>query len=170
MRSSFSLVLLLSLATGCGGESNRPSVPDSTRQPPTALDSAATDSAGASTADEPWTADELLAPATLAAQLRGSGPQPVVFDMGPAGTIKGAQPIGPAQEEASLAKLRAALVGLPKNQPVVVYCGCCPFEPCPNIRPAFRTLKDAGFANARLLNLPHNLKADWIDPGYPMAK
>lgn len=90
--------------------------------------------------------------------------------MGPSGLIKGATEIGPAQEEESLKKLRAALANVPKDQMVVVYCGCCPFEPCPNIRPAFRTLKEAGFANARLLNMPHNLKADWIDQGYPMAE
>lgn len=118
---------------------------------------------------EPWTAADLLPPAELARQLTGPGPAPVVFDMGPAGTIKGARPIGPAQEAESLTKLRAALAGLPKDQPVVVYCGCCPFEPCPNIRPAFQTLKDGGFTKAKLLNLPQNLKADWIDKGYPMA-
>lgn len=169
MRYPLFLILLLSLAAGCGnagppsgGAADRPGIPGSARVPR----AAAADSA---TTGEPWTADELLAPAALAAQITGPGPTPVVFDMGPAGTIKGARPIGPAQEEASLAKLRAALVGLPKDQPVVVYCGCCPFEPCPNIRPAFETLKKAGFTNARLLNLPHNLKADWIDAGYPMA-
>jgi thiosulfate/3-mercaptopyruvate sulfurtransferase len=122
------------------------------------------------TADEPWAPNELLAPAELAAQLAGKGPAPAIFDMGPAGTIKGAQKIGPAQEEESLQKLKAALAGLPKDQPVVVYCGCCPFEPCPNIRPAFKLLKAEGFTQPRLLNLAHNLKADWIDPGYPMAE
>ncbi len=124
----------------------------------------------ANTSGEPWATSDLLAPAALAAQLRGAGPVPVVFDMGPSGTIQGAQRIGPAQEEASLTKLRAALRGLPKDQPVVVYCGCCPFDPCPNIRPAFQLLKDEGFTQAKLLNLPHNLKADWIDAGYPMAR
>ncbi len=124
----------------------------------------------ASASGEPWQASELLAPAALAAQLNGKGPAPAIFDMGPAGTIKGARKIGPAQEEASLVKLKAALVGLPKDQPVVVYCGCCPFEPCPNIRPAFRLLKAEGFTQPRLLNLAHNLKADWIDAGYPMEK
>jgi hypothetical protein len=51
---------------------------------------------------------------------------------------------------------------------VVIYCGCCPFAKCPNVRPAFSTLLGMGFKNPRLLNLSHNLKADWIDKGYPL--
>ncbi len=117
----------------------------------------------------PWAPDELLAPAELATRLAQPGPAPAIFDMGPAGTIKGARRIGPAEDAANLTQLRAALAGLPKQELVVVYCGCCPFEPCPNIRPAFRLLKEEGFTQARLLNLPENLKTDWIDRGYPMA-
>ncbi|MBC7449306.1 MAG: rhodanese-like domain-containing protein [Hymenobacteraceae bacterium] len=153
------LSAFLLLPAGCTNPADK--APTTVTAPPPTAASAAP--------GEPWTAAELLAPAALAAQLRGPGPAPVVFDMGPAGTIKGARPIGPAQEEASLVKLRTALAGLPKDQPVVVYCGCCPFAPCPNIRPAFRLLLAEGFTQARLLNLPHNLKADWIDAGYPMA-
>ncbi len=165
---SFLLLLLVLSVAGCdnaakapAADSGLPRIPGSAHAP----DSTELEAAG----NEPWRADELLAPAALAAQLRGSGPAPMVFDMGPSGTIKGARPIGPAQETASLVKLRAALAGLPRTQPVVVYCGCCPFEPCPNLRSAFSTVKEAGFKNVKLLNLPHNLKADWIDAGYPMA-
>lgn len=163
MRTFYLLSVLICLVAGSctseAGDAKKPTSPAATSAEANA--SAAT--------GEPWTAADLLAPAALAAHIRGSGPAPVVFDIGPAGTIKGARQIGPAQEEANLTKLRAALAGLPRDQPVVVYCGCCPFEPCPNIRPAFRLLKAEGFTQAKLLNLPQNLKADWIDPGYPMA-
>jgi thiosulfate/3-mercaptopyruvate sulfurtransferase len=127
------------------------------------------DAAIEATTGEPWKQSDLLEPADLAYQLADPAKAPVVFDLGPAGTIKGAQKIGPAQEPENIAKLRTALAGLSKDQPVVVYCGCCPFEPCPNIRPAFRAVKQAGFTHVKLLNLKENLKADWIDHGYPMA-
>jgi hypothetical protein len=52
---------------------------------------------------------------------------------------------------------------------VIIYCGCCPFDKCPNIRPAFAALKEMGFKNARLLDLPKNIKADWLDKNYPAA-
>ena len=56
---------------------------------------------------------------------------------------------------------------LPKNKRVVIYCGCCPFEHCPNVRPAIQLLKQMKFTNYRLLDLPKNIKIDWIDKGYP---
>jgi hypothetical protein len=36
------------------------------------------------------------------------------------------------------------------------------------VRPAFKLLNDLQFTNAKLLDLSHNLKADWIDKGYPV--
>ncbi len=165
----FLLLGIAALSVGCGGKKSdsvtveRPPIAGSSLAVPTAT------SLEDSLTHEPWSTGELLAPSTLAAQLAKGGAPPVVFDMGSAGTIKGARKIGPAQETESLTKLLEAAAELPKNERVVVYCGCCPFAPCPNIRPAVRTLKEAGFTNVRLLNLPNNLKADWIDAGYPMA-
>ncbi|HCS20823.1 MAG TPA: hypothetical protein DIW47_09730 [Bacteroidetes bacterium] len=55
-----------------------------------------------------------------------------------------------------------------RDAEIIIYCGCCPFSDCPNIRPAFEVLNELKFTNPKLLNLPKNLKADWIDKGYPM--
>ncbi len=120
---------------------------------------------------DPWTTAQLLAPATLAARLADTKtqPAPVVFDIGPAGRIQGAVEIGPTQDDINLAGLAAKLSELPKTAEVVVYCGCCPFGDCPNIRPAMTLLATKGFEKRQLLNLPKNLKVDWIEPGYPMA-
>ncbi len=75
------------------------------------------------------------------------------------------------KDSINLLKWKNELQKLPRNTDIVIYCGCCPFEHCPNIRPAFKLLNDMGFTNQKLLNLSHNLKADWIDKGYPiMAK
>ena len=52
---------------------------------------------------------------------------------------------------------------------IVIYCGCCPFEHCPNIRPAFNLLNEMGFTNQKLLSLQKNIKADCIDKGYPVS-
>ena len=110
-----------------------------------------------------------MAPSELAAMLNsGKTADVYIFDIGPSGKIKNAIATGPTQEEENLALLKEKLTTIPKGAEVIVYCGCCPFEHCPNIRPAFRLLNDMKFTNARLLNLPKNLKADWIDKGYPM--
>jgi hypothetical protein len=58
----------------------------------------------------------------------------------------------------------------PRVANVVLYCGCCPLERCPNLKPAFLTLRDAGFTNLRVLLLPHDFNTDWIEKGYAVEK
>lgn len=119
---------------------------------------------------DPWQASDLMQPADMAAALKlPESRRPVLIDVGPAGQIQGALKAGPAHEAEGMAKLKALLAHIPRSREVVVYCGCCPFTKCPNIRPAFRTLVAMGFQHPRLLNLSHNLKADWIDKGYPLV-
>ena len=60
---------------------------------------------------------------------------------------------------------RAILNKLDKNTEIVLVCGCCPFEHCPNIRPSFELMTEMKFTNQKLLNLSHNLKVDWINKG-----
>jgi len=119
---------------------------------------------------EPWTGAQLMQPSELATALQGRAvARPVVIDVGPAGQIKGALVAGPAHEADGMETLRKLLDSIPRDREVVIYCGCCPFAKCPNVRPAFKTLLNMGFKRPRLLNLSHNLKADWIDKGYPLA-
>ncbi len=119
---------------------------------------------------DPWSKAQLMPAAELARQIDNDAPNLAVFDIGPSGTIKNAVAIGPAQEQENMKALKNKLAELPKNTNVVIYCGCCPFAHCPNIRPAFTLAENMGFASVRLLNLPKNLKVDWIDKGYPMKK
>lgn len=119
----------------------------------------------------PWTPDELMQPQQLAEKINSNAAdKPVIFNMGPSGNIKGAIEIGPAEEEPNMQKLQTELSKLTTDKPVVVYCGCCPYKRCPNVRPAFALLKDMNFVNGKLLDLPENLKTDWINKSYPMAE
>ena len=118
---------------------------------------------------EPWQPEQLMEPALLAKKLASTEKHPIIFNIGPSGIIKEAIDIGPGQEKANIEKLKKELVKLDKSSEVVVYCGCCPFKNCPNIRPAFEVLNSAGLKNSFLLNLPKNLRVDWIAKGYPMA-
>lgn len=119
---------------------------------------------------EPWTQEQLMPPAELAKAISGGKAANIhIFDIGPAGEIKGAVHIGEGRDPANIGKLRTELEKLPKDAQVVIYCGCCPFKNCPNVRPAFTLMNEMGFTNQRLLDLSENLKVDWIDKGYPMA-
>jgi hypothetical protein len=40
-------------------------------------------------------------------------------------------------------------------------------EKCPNIRPAYRALKELGFTRVRVLNIPTNMHTDWYTKNYP---
>jgi len=118
--------------------------------------------------NEPWNSSQLMEPAILAEQIGKNEKLPVIYNIGPSGKIKTSIYIGPAGEEVNLQKLKTDLAERDRNETIVIYCGCCPFKDCPNIRPAFSLLKNMGFRNPLLLNLPDNLKTDWIDKGYPM--
>jgi hypothetical protein len=117
---------------------------------------------------DPWTKDQIMEPAALAAIIKDTtARQPTIICVGPGAIIRHSIDAGPARDNANLQKLRQQLEKLPKDATVVIYCGCCPFDRCPNIRPAFRLLKEMKFTHARLLNLATNIKVDWIDKGYP---
>jgi len=118
---------------------------------------------------EPWTQDQLMPPETLAAIINDSATvKPLIISIGPVGLIKGAIKVGPVHEKENLTELKELLSKEDKKRNIIIYCGCCPFQSCPNIRPAFSLLNSMKFTNHKLLNLPHNLKVDWIDHGYPM--
>lgn len=118
---------------------------------------------------EPWKPAQLMAPADLAKSISTNGAKgQYIYCVGPGAVIKGSIDIGPAKEKANLDKFRQTLSKLPKDATVIIYCGCCPFVHCPNIRPAFTLLNEMGFTNARLLNLEQNIRVDWIAKGYPV--
>ncbi len=118
---------------------------------------------------EPWTPEQLLSPESLAATLNDpQAKQPIVICIGPAAPIKNSIDMGATKEKENLDKLKKQLKNTPKDAAIVLYCGCCPFAKCPNIRPAFSLLNQMKFENHKLLDIPENIKANWIDQGYPV--
>jgi len=82
--------------------------------------------------------------------------------------IPGAVYAGPGNTPQGLENLKAAVARLPKDREIVIYCGCCPWDHCPNIRPAFALLHDLGYTHVRALYIGTNFKANWMDAGYPV--
>lgn len=117
-----------------------------------------------------WTPEQLMEPTQLAQRLKAGKDVPVLVSVGPGAMIPNSIDVGSVKEKEHFDKLTATLRDLKRDTAVVVYCGCCPFEHCPNVRPAMALLRDMHFTNYKLLNLPHNLKTDWLDKGYPAAK
>ena len=117
-----------------------------------------------------WTEDQLMPPAQLAQRLQSGKNIPVLFSIGPSAVIPHSIDIGMVQEKENLQKLEKQLRSVPKGSTVVVYCGCCPYAHCPNVRPAMALLKKMKFTHYYLLDLPHNIKTDWMDKRYPTGK
>jgi len=100
------------------------------------------------------------------------GPQPAVFQVGPSFLyrskhIPGAVYAGPGSRPEGLELLKSAVEKLPPDREIVIYCGCCPWDKCPNVKPAMELLKSMGFTRVKAMQLPTSFKADWIDQGYP---
>lgn len=119
---------------------------------------------------ENWTSKQLIEPSELAKTIADNKNVPVVISVGPGALIPNSFDAGMASTKDGLDKLKTKLGTLKKDQKIVIYCGCCPFEHCPNVRPAIDALKQMKFTNFYLLNLSHNIKKDWIDQGYPAKK
>jgi thiosulfate/3-mercaptopyruvate sulfurtransferase len=79
--------------------------------------------------------------------------------------IPGAEFFGPSAPPDALANRVAKL---PHSTAIVLYCGCCPWERCPNIAPAFQKLQALGFTNVKVLHIPQNFGQDWAQKGYPV--
>lgn len=84
--------------------------------------------------------------------------------------IPGSEYAGPGSRDAGLDVLRARVAGLPRSRSIVIYCGCCPWDKCPNIAPAWQLLHRMGFRHLRALYIANNFGADWAAKGYPAEK
>jgi thiosulfate/3-mercaptopyruvate sulfurtransferase len=130
----------------------------------------------AARATELWTDAQTVQPAELVKELGAKGKnRPVVVCAGfstlyEGAHVPGAVFHGPASQPEGLADLKKWAEGIPRSSNLVVYCGCCPFAKCPNIRPAFEALRAMGFQHLRVLVLPDNFYKDGYSKGYPVEK
>jgi hypothetical protein len=116
----------------------------------------------------------VVEPKELAIQLKAKDSKPVLLFVGFAVMfrkhIPGSTFIGPTSRAESLSALKAAIARLPHDGEVIIYCGCCPWDMCPNVKPAVELLKQMGFQHVKALMIPTNFARDWIDQGYPVEQ
>ena len=121
-------------------------------------------------------ASRLIQPVELIKVLQSSrGQKPVVIQVGShvlyaQAHIPGSEYIGPASSDSGLQQLRKRVESLPRNRSIVLYCGCCPWSHCPNVKPADDALQALGFTRVKILYIANNFGVDWVDKGYPVAK
>jgi thiosulfate/3-mercaptopyruvate sulfurtransferase len=117
---------------------------------------------------------DLLQPRELVSLMR-SPDKPLVLQVGShtlfqEAHVPGAQYAGPAGQPQGVDLLKQRVSGLKKTQFIVVYCGCCPWQKCPNIRPAYRELKQMGFTHVMAMYIADNFGTNWVQKGYPVAR
>jgi len=121
-------------------------------------------------------APQLMQPEELARTVQSSkSDKPLILQVGfhvlyLQAHIPHAEYVGPTSGAEGLQQLRKRVAALPHSQPIVLYCGCCPWSKCPNVNPAYKELRDMGFTNVRVLYIADNFGKDWVDKGYPVAK
>ena len=137
--------------------------------PPTTTSAAPADA-------DPWSASQTISPADFVKELQAKrDPALKIVYVGvrtlySGAHIPGATFHGPGSSDQGIADLKKFAATLPKDANLVIYCGCCPIERCPNLRPAFSALHEMGFAHLRVLLLPTSFAADWVEKGYPVEK
>jgi hypothetical protein len=104
-----------------------------------------------------------------------AGEKPLLLHVGfkvlyRAGAIPGTRYVGAGSRPEGIAALRREVRDVPRARSIVLYCGCCPWDHCPNMRPAFRALREMGFKNVRALYIEKDLDTDWVNAGFPLEK
>jgi rhodanese-related sulfurtransferase len=117
-----------------------------------------------------------IQPAELVKMLKLPGnQQPVVFQVGSfvmfqQAHIPNAGFAGPGSQTNGSILLKKFAAPLAKNKLIVIYCGCCPWNRCPNVGPSYKYLHDLGYTNVKVLYLANNFGDDWVSKGYPVEK
>ena len=117
-----------------------------------------------------------IEPEALAKMLQASkGEKPVVLHVGfknfyAQAHIPGSDYAGPGSTPDGLALLRQRVTSLQRKQLIVLYCGCCPWDKCPNAKPAYEALHAMGFSNVKVVHIADNFGANWMNAGLPTEK
>jgi hypothetical protein len=126
---------------------------------------------------DPWSAAQTILPDALAKELtaKDQTKRPTVICVGfrplyDGAHVPGAVFHGAASTPQGIADLKTWAHDVPRSSNIVLYCGCCPLQHCPNLKPGFSALRDMGFTNLRVLLLPNDFNMDWIEKGYAVEK
>lgn len=118
-----------------------------------------------------------IEPEALAKLLQTSkaGTKPVVLHVGfknfyDQARIPGSYYAGPGFRPEGLELLRQRVSSLQREQLIVLYCGCCPWDKCPNVKPAYDALHAMGFTNVKVVHIAENFGANWVNAGLPTTK
>lgn len=117
----------------------------------------------------------LISPEDLVKVIQSNTEKPLILNIGPwliyrQAHIPGAEFVGGTSDKEGLERLRARVKSLPHKNAIVLYCGCCPWSHCPNVRPAFKELSAMGFSNVKVLYIADSFGTNWVDKGYPTIK
>lgn len=146
--------------------------PAAAKAPPTRARGAAPESTRADSVP----AVELIQPEDLARLLEGPlDHRPAVIHVGfrvlyEGGHIPGSWYAGPASKAKGLEALNKLLRPLSRKTSLVLYCGCCPWKRCPNVRPALKAARELGFTHVKALYIAKDFRRDWIGKDLPIAK
>jgi thiosulfate/3-mercaptopyruvate sulfurtransferase len=119
---------------------------------------------------------ELIQPEELNHLLSAQGGEkPLVLQVGSLlmfreAHIQGAEYAGVASQAVGLQQLQKRVASFAHGTFIVLYCGCCPWNRCPNVGPAFKLLHDFGFTHLKVLYLANDFGTDWVDKGFPVER
>jgi len=119
---------------------------------------------------------QLINPEDLVNILQSTkGEKPLILNVGPhllymQAHIPGSEYIGAGSDSQGIESLRRRVKPLSRKTFIVLYCGCCPWSHCPNVRPAYNELHKEGFTNVKVLYIADNFGADWVYKSYPTIK
>ena len=128
------------------------------------------------TAADAIPAAQLMQPDELNRTLHGpESARPLVLQVGSRmlfdeAHIPGSVYAGPGSSDAGLNVLRDRVKALPRGKFIVIYCGCCPWNRCPNVGPAYQMLHGMGFTQLKVLYIAQNFGTDWAGRGYPVDR
>jgi thiosulfate/3-mercaptopyruvate sulfurtransferase len=136
----------------------------------------AQESVGASSSATSIPESRLIQPEALVQLLKaGEKEKPTILQVGSRvmfsqAHIPGSEYAGPGSQTSGIQSLENTVASLPKEKQIILYCGCCPWNRCPNVGPAYKRLHDLGFTNVKVLYIANNFGDDWVNKGYPAVK
>ena len=131
---------------------------------------------GEKSTPDPWDNSQIVMPEALAQSIvarKGKEPQVIYvgFDfLYKSGRIRGAKFVGTGRDARGIEALKKWARGIKPGEQVVIYCGCCPFKDCPNIRPAYEALRQMGLTELKVLYMKEGFGPNWLNQGYPSEK